>query len=58
VVSGLTDEGNFVAVTIDVEGLTESLTVYTNRHTVSSLRLSPGSAVAADAGEGLHVVAE
>jgi ABC-type sugar transport system ATPase subunit len=57
-VSSLTDEGNYVSVTIDVDGLEDSIVVYTNRHTVSSLSLAPGSPVAADAGENLHVVAE
>jgi ABC-type sugar transport system ATPase subunit len=57
-VSSLTDEGSYVSVTIDVNGLGDSLVVYTNRHTVSSLSLAPGSPVAADAGENLHVVAE
>ncbi len=58
VVSGLTDEGSYVSVTIDVNGLGDSIVVYTNRHTVNSLSLAPGSPVVADAGESLHVVAE
>jgi len=57
-VSSLTDEGSYVSVAIDVDGLGDSIVVYTNRHTVSSLGLAPGSPVAADAGENLHVVAE
>ena len=58
VVSSLTDEGSYVSVAINVEGLEESIIVYTNRYTVSSLSLAPGSPVAADVGENLHVVAE
>ncbi len=58
VVSSLTDEGNYVSVAIDADGLGDFITVYTNRHTVSTLNLSPGSPVAADAGDNLHVVVE
>jgi ABC-type sulfate/molybdate transport systems ATPase subunit len=58
VVSSLTDEGNYVSVAIHVNGLDEPIIVYTNRHTVRSLSLVPGSPVAADVGENLHVVAE
>jgi ABC-type sugar transport system ATPase subunit len=58
VVSNLTDEGSYVSVAINVNGIEEPIIVYTNRHTVSSLSLAPGSPVAADAGENLHVVAE
>jgi ABC-type sugar transport system ATPase subunit len=57
-VSGLTDEGSYVSVTIDVNGIGGALVVHTNRQTVSLLSLAPGSLVAAEVGEDLHVVAE
>jgi ABC-type Fe3+/spermidine/putrescine transport system ATPase subunit len=57
-VSSLTDEGSYVSVVIDVNGLEGAVVVHTNRHTVSLLSLAPGSPVVADVGENLHVVAE
>jgi molybdate/tungstate transport system ATP-binding protein len=55
-VSGIADEGNYVAVSVQVDGLPEPLTVFTSRQSVQRMEL--GAFVTADVGKALHVVCE
>jgi ABC-type sugar transport system ATPase subunit len=57
-VAGIADEGNYVAVSIQVDGLPESLTVYTSRQSVRAQKLELGASVTADVRKALHVVCE
>lgn len=57
-VNGIADEGNYVAVSIQVNGLPEMLTVYTSRHAVRVQKLELGAPVTADVRNALHVVCE
>lgn len=57
-VTAIADEGNYVAVSIQVNGLPEPLTVYASRQSVRAQRLEFGAAVTADVRKALHVICE
>jgi molybdate/tungstate transport system ATP-binding protein len=57
-VAGIADEGNYVSVSLQVDGLLEPLTVYTSRQSVRVQRLELGASVIADVRKALHVVSE
>jgi molybdate transport system ATP-binding protein len=55
-VAGLSDEGNFVALQIRIEGLAEPLMVYTSRQQVSAMQLGLGAALCVDVAHAIHTL--
>jgi ABC-type sugar transport system ATPase subunit len=53
-IAGLLDEGNYVAVRIQVDRLPDSLTVYATRQTVRAHSLELGTRIAADVSQAIH----
>lgn len=57
-VTGLTDEGNYVAVQLRIAGLPAPLIAFVSRHFVRTNRLELGSPVTADVSRAMHVLKE
>jgi ABC-type sugar transport system ATPase subunit len=55
-VAGLSDEGNFVALRIRIEGLAEPLVVYTSRQQMSAMQLGLGAALCVDVARAIHTL--